>query len=415
MPDSNSLSKRALRTPPSPIRKLAHLARTAKAEGTGVHYLNIGQPDIPTPPEFFEGLRRFDQRVVAYGPSEGDASLRKAWTNYLNAQLSLRLTHDEIMITTGASEALVFTFMTLCDPGDEVVVFEPTYANYIGFAAIAGVKLVPTLSELDRQFAIPPSASIVEKITPRTRAILLCSPNNPTGTVYTREEIRELMDICNRHDLFFVVDETYRELVYDGLEPLSALHLDPDCQRLIVIDSLSKRFSLCGARIGCILTPNQDLRAKILNQAQARLSCAVIEQFAAAYMLENISDDYFASVRMELQARRDALHEALVQIPGLKSNKPKGAFYTVARLPVDNAERFTRFLLSEFSHNGKTVFLAPAAGFYMASGRGVNKVRIAYVLNREALIEAAEILRLGLAAYAKRRPRPEPREAAAAP
>jgi len=398
------LSQRARQTPPSPIRKLAHLARAARAEGTRVHYLNIGQPDIETPAEFFEGVRRFAEPVVAYGPSEGDTGLRKAWTNYMNVHLGLHLAHEEMLITTGASEALVFTFMTLCDPGDEVVLFEPTYANYIGFAAIAGVKLVPALSELDRGFALPPARSIEECIGPRTRALLLCSPNNPTGTVYSREELQELLDICNERNLFLVVDETYRELVFDGLEPLSALHLAPDNPRVIVIDSLSKRFSLCGARIGCIITPNEEVRAKILNQAQARLSCPAIEQFAAAYMLENIDDAYFERVKAELQARRDALHAALADTPGLKIHKPKGAFYTVARLPLDNAERFASFLLSEFAHNGKTVFLAPAAGFYMASGRGVNKARIAYVLNREALAEAAEIIRCGLEAYNRQNP-----------
>ncbi len=397
-----SLSTRALRTPPSPIRRLSHLATQARASGKHIYGLNIGQPDVPAPPAYFEGLRSYRDQVVAYGPSEGSARLRNAWSAYMNHTLGLNTTADEFLITVGASEALIFVFMTCCDPGDEVIVFDPTYANYIGFAAIAGINLIPILSRLDEGFVLPPCEAITDRITPRTRAILLCSPNNPTGTVYDRKQLEMLLELCKDADIFLVVDETYRELVFDGREPLSILHLDGASERVVVVDSLSKRFSLCGARIGALITPNAELRAKSLNLAQARLSSATLEEHASAHMLEQLPVDYVADVARTYQQRRDAMYTRLVDIPDVATHLPSGAFYTIARLPVDDAERFASFLLSDFDVDGRTLFLAPAAGFYMGYGRGANKVRLAFVLNENDLNEAMTVLHAGLQAYHQR-------------
>jgi aspartate aminotransferase len=396
-----NLSERARNTPPSPIRKLAHLANKAKKSGVHVYHLNIGQPDIESPKEFFDGLALFKQKVVAYEQSQGNESLCVAWSKYINRTLRLNTTPEQFLITMGASEALVFLFMTCCDPGDEIIVFDPTYANYLGFASIAGVHLVPVLSNMENNFAVPAQGEIEKRITPRTRAILACSPNNPTGTVCTKEELRFLYDICEANNLFLIVDETYREFVYDDLEPLSMLQLVPDSERVIVVDSLSKRFSLCGARIGCLLTCNEEILAATLKIAQARLAAPTIEQHASAYMLEHIRDGYLEGVRDEFKARRDALYGALKGIPGVAIHKPQGAFYSVVQLPVDNAESFAAFLLSQFSYKMRTTFIAPAAGFYMQDGQGTQQARFAYVLNRNAIEEAIEALAAGLRQYGK--------------
>ncbi len=396
---SLELSERACLTPPSPIRRLSHLAKQAKAAGNKVYYLNIGQPDIKSPEVFFEGLRHYQDGVVAYETSEGNRVLREALASYFNRTLDLELVSWQFLITTGASEALIFVMMICCDPGDEVLIFDPTYANYMGFAAISGVKLVSIVTKLEENFALPSASEIVAKITPRTRAILLCSPNNPTGTVYTRDELRMLLSICKEHDIFLIVDETYREILFDGLTPFSILHLDARNDRIIVIDSLSKRFSLCGARIGCLITSNQQVLAKALNVAQARLAAPSIEQFAAAYMLKHLPNDFVESMRCEYERRRDVLHAALSKLPGVVAFKPQGAFYTLARLPVDNAEAFACFMLSSFAHEKETVFVAPASGFYMTNGQGDNKVRLACVLKPEAMERAVEVLGRGLEAY----------------
>jgi aspartate aminotransferase len=396
------LSNRARNTPPSPIRKLAPYARKARLSGAKVFQLNIGQPDIESPAEFFEGLRRFDQRVVAYDPSQGNETLCAAWSKYVNRSLGLQTAPEQFLITMGASEALVFLFMTCCDPGDEVIIFDPTYANYLGFAAISGVNLVPVVSDMDNNFCLPPLNEIEQKLTNRTRAILLCNPNNPTGTVYSEQELRFLLNLCDEHNIFLIVDEAYREFVYDGLKPLSVLHLSSNNDRVIVVDSLSKRFSLCGARIGCLLTTNEEVLATTLNIAQARLAAPTIEQFAAAYMLENIHGDYLERVRSEYEMRRDALYEALGQTSGIIAHKPKGAFYSVVRLPVEDAEEFATFLLSSFLDHGRTTFVAPAAGFYMQNERGKDKARIAYVLEAPQMKEAVEVLGAGLEAFRRR-------------
>jgi len=393
------LSNRARNTPPSPIRKLAHLANNAKKSGIHVYHLNIGQPDIESPKEFFDGLHLFGQKVVAYEQSQGNEGLCTAWSKYMNRTLNIHTGPEQFMITVGASEALVFLFMTCCDPGDEVIIFDPTYANYLGFAAIAGVNLVPVLSNMDNNFALPARNEIEQKITNHTRAILLCNPNNPTGTVYTREDLQFLFDLCEEHNIFLIVDETYREFVYDECRPLSILHLVPNSERVIVVDSLSKRFSLCGARIGCMLTCNQEVLAMTLKIAQARLAAPTIEQFASAYMLDHIQDDYLESVRNEFLSRRNALYLALKEIPNVTVHKPKGAFYTVVQLPVNNAEDFAAYLLAQFSHKMRTTFIAPAAGFYMQNSQGVQKARFAYVLKKSEIEAAIEVLAAGLEKY----------------
>lgn len=393
------ISNRARITPPSPIRKLAHLATKAKKSGTHVYHLNIGQPDIESPKEFFDGLHMFKHKVVAYEQSQGHEGLCIAWSKYINRTLQLDTIPEHFLITVGASEALVFLFETCCDPGDEVIIFDPTYANYLGFASIAGVNLVPVLSNMENDFALPERDKIERSITNHTRAILLCNPNNPTGTVYSREELQFLFDLCEEHNIFLIVDETYREFVYDDLKPLSILHLVPNSERVIVVDSLSKRFSLCGARVGCLITKNEQVLAATLKIAQARLAAPTIEQFAASYMLEHVPDIYLEQVRNEFLLRRNALYNALKKIPDVTIHKPKGAFYTVVQLPVKNAEDFAAFLLDKFSYKQRTTFIAPAAGFYMHDSQGIQEARFAYVLQKSEIEGAIEVLAAGLEKY----------------
>jgi aspartate aminotransferase len=395
------LSNRARNTPPSPIRKLAHLANKARNSGIHVFHLNIGQPDIESPQEFHDGLRLFKQKVVAYEQSQGNEGLCVAWSNYINRTLKIQTSPEQFLITVGASEALVFLFMICCDPGDEVITFDPTYANYLGFAAIAGVELAPVLSKTEEGFALPDRAEIEKKITNRTRAILLCSPNNPTGTVCNREELNSLLEICEENNIFLIVDETYREFVYDEVEPLSILHLAPNNKRVIVVDSLSKRFSLCGARVGCLLTCNEEILRASLHIAQARLAAPTIDQFASAYMLDHISPGYLEGVISEFEERRDALYYSLKKVPGVTVHKPMGAFYTVVKLPVDNAEAFAAFMLAQFSYANRTTFIAPAAGFYMSHSQGLQQARFAFVLKKSEIENAIEALAAGLDQYRK--------------
>jgi aspartate aminotransferase len=396
------LSNRARKTPPSPIRKLAHLAQKAKKSGTHVFHLNIGQPDIESPQEFHDGLHLYKQKVVAYEQSQGNEGLCIAWSNYINRTLGLETCPEQFLITVGASEALVFLFMICCDPGDEVITFDPTYANYLGFAAIAGVELAPVSSKKEENFALPDRTEIEKKITNRTRAILLCTPNNPTGTVCTREELQSLLDLCEENNIFLIVDETYREFVYDDLKPLSILNLAPNNKRVIVVDSLSKRFSLCGARVGCLLTCNEEILNASLHIAQARLAAPTIEQFASAYMLDHISPAYLEGVIHEFQKRRNALYYSLSGIPGVSVQKPMGAFYSVVQLPVNNAEDFAAYMLSQFSYANKTTFIAPAAGFYMQNSKGLQEARFAFVLKTSEIEEAIGALSAGLDEYRKK-------------
>jgi aspartate aminotransferase len=396
------LSNRARKTPPSPIRKLAHLAQKAKKSGTHVFHLNIGQPDIESPQEFHDGLHLYKQKVVAYEQSQGNEGLCIAWSNYINRTLGIETCPEQFLITVGASEALVFLFMICCDPGDEVITFDPTYANYLGFAAIAGVDLVPVSSKTEENFALPDRTDIEKKITNRTRAILLCTPNNPTGTVCTREELQSLLDLCEENNIFLIVDETYREFVYDDLKPLSILNLAPNSKRVIVVDSLSKRFSLCGARVGCLLTCNEEILNASLHIAQARLAAPTIEQFASAYMLDHIGPAYLDGVIREFQKRRNALYYSLSGIPGVSLHKPMGAFYSVVQLPVNNAEDFAAYMLSQFSYDNRTTFIAPAAGFYMQNSKGLQEARFAFVLKTSEIEQAIGALAAGLDEYRKK-------------
>ncbi len=393
------LSNRALITPPSPIRSLAALATQAEQKGRSVYRINIGQPDVHSPESFRKGVADYSHRVVAYETSEGNFGLRAAWAKYMSEELSLDFHPDEMLITVGASEALIFTFWACCDPGDEILILDPTYANYIGFAAVTGTKLVPVTTLIENEFAMPSMSDIEACITSKTKAILICNPNNPTGTVYSDDELRKVHKLCEDRNLFFVIDETYREIVYDNRSPLSLFHLEPQSERVVMIDSLSKRFSLCGARIGCLYTRNQEVRARVLNMAQARLAAPTIEQHAARFMLENLEADYFQSVRATYEKRRDVLCEALKSLPDTDCYSPDGAFYTVARLPVERSDAFARFLLSEFDVDGETVFISPAAGFYMEGSRGQQKIRLAFVLEEEKLQRSVEIIKLGLEAF----------------
>ena len=393
------LSSRAINTPPSPIRSLSPLARAARAKGKKVYNLNIGQPDLPSPREFYDGLSKFSAPVVAYEISEGNHGLRSNWCSYLQKNSDLEVAPEQMLITTGASEALVFAFMVVCDPGAEVIVFEPTYANYMGFAAISGVNLVPVSTELEQGFSLPPISQVETKLTSNTRAILICNPNNPTGTLYSDKQILELLSLCEEHDLFLIVDETYRDLVFDKIPNRSVLALAPNNQRVIVVDSLSKRFNLCGARIGCLISPNQDFLAKTLNLAQARLASPTIDQFAASYMLENIPAEFAKQVCSEYQARRDALHENLRSLAGVKAFKPHGAFYSILELPVADASEFIKFMLTDFDHQGETVFVAPASGFYINKGMGLSQVRVAGVLESASLVRSVELIGLALKSF----------------
>lgn len=397
-----ALSERAKKTPPSPIRKLAHLAVNAQKAGTHVFKLNIGQPDIESPREYFEGLRLFEEKVIAYEESQGNENLCLAWSKYINSTLNLNTRPEHFLITVGASEALVFAFMTCCDPGDEIIIFDPTYANYLGFAAITGINLVPVVCKMENNFALPARSAIAEKISDRTKAILICSPNNPTGTVCSEEDLQALFDLCEEHNLFLLCDETYREFVYDDSEPFSILNIQPVSERVIVVDSLSKRFSLCGARIGCLITCNEEITAAALKIAQARLAAPTMSQFAAAYMMAHISGEFLQRVRTEFRVRRDALYTALKNIPGVVARKPQGAFYTVVQLPVPDVDDFAAFMLDKFSYNGKTTFIAPAAGFYMQNTQGRQQARIAYVLNKNDIEEAIVTLAAGLESYPRK-------------
>jgi len=402
--NSLSLSHRARKTPPSPIRKLAGLAQQAVERGTHVYRLNIGQPDLLSPVEFVRGVQSYSGSVVAYEGSQGSRELLAQWSEYLNRDYRIGITPEEMLITMGASEALIFAFMVCCDPGDEILIFDPTYANYMGFSAISGTRLVPLPCSLENRFALPRGEEIEPFISPYTRAILVCNPNNPTGTVCSDDELLMLVEVCRRRGLFLIVDETYREFVYDGRKPRCIFELAPRDEHIIVIDSLSKRFSLCGARIGCMITWHDELMRAAFHIAQARLAAPTIEQEAAAHMLGGIKRRYLDDAISEYSARRDAAIEALAEIKGVVASVPQGGFYLLARLPVLDAELFATFMLTEFSMAGHTTFVAPAAGFYMRHELGKSTIRIAFVLNQQDTREAIRILGEGLAEYSKRHP-----------
>ncbi len=385
----------------SPIRKLIPIAEEAKKKGKKVYHLNIGQPDIETPDSFFDAIRSFDEKVLAYSFSQGIPQLIDSFIEYYK-RYNINFEKDEILITNGGSEAIVFSLLAICDCDDEVLVPEPFYTNYNGFGTTASVKISPITTGAENGFHLPDKNSIAELITPKTKAILLSNPGNPTGTIYTKEEITMLGEIAKEHDLFILADEVYREFVYDGFEYMSFAHLNEIKDRVIIIDSISKRYSACGARIGSIASKNKELIKQILKLCQSRLCVATIEQIGAAELI-NVPSNYFEETVEEYRKRRDIVYNALTQMDGVICKKPHGAFYVIAKLPVQNAEEFVVWLLRDFDVNNETVMFAPAEGFYATSGLGIDEVRISYVLNEESLRKAMNILHEGLKVFHNRK------------
>jgi aspartate aminotransferase len=391
------LSNRILKMQYSPIRKLAPFAAEARRKGIKVYYMNIGQPDVKTPSAFFDAICSFRPDVLEYGDSQGVQALQDAFIEYYK-KWGTEYTRNELFITNGGSEAIILTFSVLCDSGDEILAPEPYYTNYNNFAEQACARMVPFLTKAEDGFHLPSKEAITAKITDRTRAIMISNPGNPTGVVYTPEELRLLADIVKEYDLFLIADEVYREFVYDGLQYTSTLSFKDIEDRLIMIDSISKRYSACGARIGNVASKNSDFNYNIMKLLQARLCVSAVDQIGAA-ALKDTPASYFEETRIEYQARRDIIMEGLSKIPGIVCTKPNGAFYVVAKLPIDDAEEFAIFMLSEFSHEGKTVMVAPAGGFYATPGLGKDEIRMAYCINQESLKDAMKILGLGLEAY----------------
>ncbi|MCH3917118.1 MAG: pyridoxal phosphate-dependent aminotransferase [Spirochaetia bacterium] len=380
----------------SPIRRLSPLARKAEASGIKVHYLNIGQPDIKTPAQVITAVDNYSKELIPYGPSEGLPELRKGLTRYYKT-IGVDVNEDDILITTGGSEAIQFAFMTLCDPYDEVIIPEPYYTNVTSFAKIAMVNLVPVTSRMEDCFSLPPIEEFEKRITRKTGAILLCSPNNPTGHIYTAEEIRQLLELVKKHDIFLIVDEVYREFCYEGIFT-SVLSFDEYADRVICVDSFSKRYSMCGARVGALVCRNHEVLDNALKLAQARLCPPDIEQVAALAALDT-DVSYVLEVKEEYRRRRDFLYDGLSKIDGVRCSKPKGAFYMVVQFPVDNAESFATFLLSQFNWQGNTVMIAPAEDFYVTAGIGRTQARLAYVRSTEELACAIKCLEEGLKVY----------------
>lgn len=392
-----TISSKAIQMPESPIRKLVPFSEKAKAKGVNVYHLNIGQPDIETPQVALDAIKNIDRKVIEYSHSAGFQSYRENLALYYKKS-GIDVTADDIIITTGGSEALTFGFMSTCDPEDEVIIPEPFYANYNGFAVAAGLNVVPVTASIENGFALPPVAEIEKKITSKTKAIVICNPGNPTGYLYSKEELEQLKDIVIKHDLFLFADEVYREFCYDGAVPHSVLNLEGIDQNVIMIDSVSKRYSMCGARIGCIVSKNKTVMAAALKFGQARLSPPTIDQIASEAALKT-PQSYFDEVVAEYVERRNIMIEGLNKIPGVYCPKPSGAFYCVAKFPVDSTERFCQWLLEEFEYNGSTVMMAPASGFYSTKGEGLQEARIAYVLNQDALKNAVKCIEEALKVY----------------
>lgn len=383
----------------SPIRKLAPFADKAKAEGRKVYHLNIGQPDIHTPECGLDSLRHVSRKVLEYSPSDGFLSLRERLSGYY-AGYGIDFSPSEIIVTTGASEALLFLFMVCLDQGDEVLMTEPTYANYLAFAAAAGVGVVSLKTDIHDGFALPSPEAFEKAITPRTKAILICNPNNPSGTLYTPEELSGLAEVVRRHGLFLFSDEVYREFVYDGYSFMSAAHLEGIRDNVVIVDSFSKRFSECGIRVGCIATKNRDVLSGMMKLCQARLSPPLLGQIVAEASFD-AGETYIRNVISEYSRRRDVLVEGLRRIPGVIVPKPSGAFYVMAELPVEDTEDFCRWCLSDFSLDGDTVMMSPASGFYITPGLGRNQVRMAYVLKEEDLKRSVVVLAEALDEYSR--------------
>lgn len=391
-----SISQRGEQMPPSPIRKLVPFAEAAKRKGTKVYHLNIGQPDIETPPAIMDAVKHTDIKVLEYSHSAGNESYRRKLVQYYK-KVGIDVDYDQIMITTGGSEAIMFGFFTCLNPGDEVIIPEPFYANYNGFACAAGVNVVPITSSIENGFALPPIEDFEKVITAKTKAILVCSPNNPTGYLYSRDEMEALKKICLKHNLYLFSDEAYREFCYDG-EYVSAMHLSGLEEHVVLMDTISKRYSACGARIGALVTKNKKVYDAALKFAQARLSPPGLAQIMGEAAID-LPDSYFNAPKQEYLSRRNLLVKRLNAIPGVYCPNPGGAFYAIARLPIDDSDKFCQWLLEEFSHKNQTVMLAPATGFYGTPGLGKNEVRLAYVLNLQSIDGAMDCLEKALQEY----------------
>ncbi|MCE5174548.1 MAG: pyridoxal phosphate-dependent aminotransferase [Bacteroidales bacterium] len=394
-------SNRGAMMPESPIRKLVPLANKAKAKGLTVYHLNIGQPDIKTPQIGLDALRAIDRNILEYSPSEGIRSFREKLVDYYQS-FNIDVCVDDIIITTGGSEAVLFAFMACLDPGDEIIVPEPAYANYTAFAISAGAVIKPLLCTIETGFALPPVSEFEKLITPRTKAIMICNPNNPTGYLYTQQEMNQIRDLVKKYDLYLFSDEVYREFCYTGAPYISACHLKGIEQNVVLVDSVSKRYSECGIRIGALITKNAQIRKDVMKFCQARLSPPLLGQIVAEASLD-ASQDYMLAVYNEYVERRKFLIDAINRIPGCYTPIPMGAFYTVAKLPIDDADKFCAWLLDEFEYEGQTVMIAPASGFYTTPDVGMNEVRMAYVISKEELAKAMIVLQKALEVYPGRR------------
>ena len=391
------ISQRGVEIPSSPIRKLAPLANNAKARGIKVYHLNIGQPDLPTPESALEAVRRIDRQVLEYSPSQGFLSLRKKLAEYYS-KYRIELSPDDIIVTSGGSEAVLFAFLSCLNPGDEIIIPEPAYANYMAFAVSAGAVIKTVPSSIETGFALPPVEKFEELITDRTKAILICNPNNPTGYLYSRKEMNQIRDLVQKYDLYLFSDEVYREFIYTGSPYISACHLDGIEENVVLIDSVSKRYSECGIRIGALITKNKAVRDTVMKFCQARLSPPLIGQIVAEASIEG-TEQYSRDVYEEYVERRKCLIDGLNRIPGCYTPIPMGAFYTVAQLPVDDADKFCEWCLTDFDYEGETIMMAPGSGFYATPGMGKDEVRIAYALNIEDLKRSVFILEKALEAY----------------
>ena len=395
------VSQRGIIMPASPIRRLVPLANKAAERGVKVYRLNIGQPDIPTPKEGLDALKHIDRKVLEYSPSDGLRSLREKLREYYH-RYNIDVDVDDIIITAGGSEAVLFAFMACLDPGDEIIVPEPAYANYMAFAISAGANIVTIPSSIDEGFAMPPMEKFEQLITPRTKGILICNPNNPTGYLYSMKEMLQISDIVKKHNLFLFSDEVYREFCYPGAPYISAFHLPDIEEQVVLIDSVSKRYNECGIRIGALITKHKELKNSVMKFCQARLSPPLLGQIVAEASIDT-TPEYMLQTYNEYVDRRKFLIDELNKIPGVYSPIPMGAFYTVARLPVDDADKFCSWCLDEFSYEGQTIFMAPASGFYTSEGMGHDEVRIAYILEKEELRKAMQVLRKALEAYPGRK------------
>lgn len=396
-----TISLKGKNMPESPIRKLAPYADLAKKKGHKVYHLNIGQPDIKTPEVAIEAVKNIDLSIIEYSPSAGYESYRKKLAHFYQRQ-NVNVNTEDIIVTTGGSEALLFALATITDPGDEIIIPEPFYANYHAFASSTSATVVPLVSTIETAFALPSIEEVEKLITPRTKAILICNPGNPTGYLYTEAEIKQLASLIKKHDLYLIADEVYREFLYDGDDVhFSVMNLEDVQQNVIMVDSVSKRYSMCGARIGCLVTKNKDVLATVMKFAQARLSPPTIEQIACEAAIDT-PQSYFEEVIGEYKERRDTLIAELNKIDGVIVTKPKGAFYCIAELPIKDSDDFAQWLLENYHLNGETVMIAPAKGFYSTPGMGLNQVRIAYVLNKKDLITAVNILKEALLVYNNR-------------